>query len=376
MSLKPRFLLLVVLALAGCGTLGRAVVGPVGGRLPAAVPGDLQSAAAGPQVIPLAAGHGARRGSFEVYFTDPESPLADQLTGGLDGPLVDALDSARLSIDMAAYRLDSFPIRVALLHAQARGVRLRLVMEGDDLDGWDALALLEAGVPIVGDWPDGLMHDKFVIIDGTEVWTGSANFTSSGIYQDHNNFVRINSPELARLYTDEFEEMYLDRHFGPIAASGGTGTGFLIDDVPVHAYFAPEDQVAARLVSLISSAKEHIYFLAFSFTSDALGDALRGQARHGITVQGVMDADQVRSNQGSEYDAFRQAGLTVLADASPGQMHHKVMIIDGAVVVTGSYNFTASAERRNDENLLVIEDADLATLYLAEFRRLFTAAQP
>ena len=70
-----------------------------------------------------------------------------------------------------------------------------------------------------------------------------------------------------------------------------------------------------------------------------------------------METDQVRSDVGTEYAAFRKAGLDVHMDGNPGLMHHKVFIIDGQIVVMGSYNFTASAEKSNDENLIVINNA-------------------
>ena len=72
---------------------------------------------------------------------------------------------------------------------------------------------------------------------------------------------------------------------------------------------------------------------------------------------------------------MRQAGLSVYLDANRYSMHHKVIIVDGETVVTGPFNFSASAERTNDENLLVIHDAGLAGQYQEEFERLYTLAR-
>ncbi|MDD2922873.1 MAG: hypothetical protein PHQ36_11375, partial [Anaerolineales bacterium] len=83
--------------------------------------------------IPLGAGYGARGAWFELYFTNPQSPLASQKTGGPDAPLVAAIDSARLSVDVAAYSLSLNSVRDALLRAHERGVRVRMVMESDNL---------------------------------------------------------------------------------------------------------------------------------------------------------------------------------------------------------------------------------------------------
>ncbi|MBL8102280.1 MAG: DUF1669 domain-containing protein, partial [Anaerolineales bacterium] len=95
----------------------------------------------------------------------------------------------------------------------------------------------------------------------------------------------------------------------------------------------------------------------------------------GVTVAGVMDTEQVDSNVGTEFDPFRQAGLDVYRDTNRGQMHHKVMIIDESIVLFGSYNFTNSAEDRNDETLLVIYNEEIAAQFMKEFQRIYGQAQ-
>ncbi len=100
------------------------------------------------------------------------------------------------------------------------------------------------------------------------------------------------------------------------------------------------------------------------------------RAQAGVKVAGVMDESQIKSNAGTEYDQFQSEGLAVRPDGQPGLMHHKVFIIDGDMVVTGSYNFTASAEKSNDENLLVIYSPEIAGEYLQEFERVYGAAKP
>jgi len=88
----------------------------------------------------------------------------------------------------------------------------------------------------------------------------------------------------------------------------------------------------------------------------------------------VMDEEQINSNQGTEFDPFRQAGLDVLIDGLDGQMHHKVFIIDERIVVLGSYNFSQAAEERNDENLLIVYDEQIAEQFMQEFERVYELA--
>jgi phosphatidylserine/phosphatidylglycerophosphate/cardiolipin synthase-like enzyme len=325
--------------------------------------------------IPLAAGYGVDGGWFELYFTNPQSPLASQKTGGPDGPLVAAIDSARLTVDVAAYSLSLNSVRDALLRAHDRGVQVRMVMESDNLDRTDPQKLKDADIPILGDRREGLMHDKFIVIDNSEVWTGSMNFTDSGTYQDNNNLIRIRSVKVAEDYTKEFNEMFDDDKFGPDVVAETPNPRVTIDGTPIDVYFSPDDHVQDSLVDLIASAQDSIDFMAFSFTSDKLRDAILAQAEAGLEISGVMEADQVKSNAGTEYDPFKQAGVDVLLDGNEGQMHHKVIIIDKSIVVLGSYNFTNSAETKNDENLLVIYNKDIASQFMAEFKRVYAQAK-
>jgi phosphatidylserine/phosphatidylglycerophosphate/cardiolipin synthase-like enzyme len=324
--------------------------------------------------IELQSGYGVRGTWYELYFTDPASPLASQATGGLDGPLVEAIDAARLSIDVAAYSLGLNSVRNALLRAHDRGVTVRIVMETGNMDRSDPQIMMEAGIPIVGDNSDGLMHNKFIVIDKSEVWLGSMNFTDSGTYEDNNNLIRIHSPEMAENYIKEFEEMFLDHKFGENVLAETPHPMVMIDETRIDVFFSPDDGVLNALVPLLDSAEQSIHFLTFSFTSNELGDIVRAKAEAGLTVAGVMDEEQISSNQGTEFDPFQQAELDVLIDGIDGQMHHKVIIVDEKIVAFGSYNFSKSAEERNDENLLIIYDTDIAKQFMLEFGRVWEQA--
>lgn len=324
--------------------------------------------------ISLPAAYGVRGPWYELYFTNPSSPLASQHTGGADGPLVAAIDAARLSVDAAIYSLSLDSVTDALIRARDRGVLVRVVMESDNRDRSDPQKLVDAGIPVLGDRREGLMHNKFVVIDNAEVWTGSMNFTDSGTYEDDNNLIRIHSVKMAEDYTTEFNEMFVDDKFGTDTVAATPNPRVTLDGTPIDVYFSPDDNVAANLLDLIHNASESIYFMAYSFTSDPLAEAIRARAEDGVTVEGVMDSEQITSNIGTEFDPFRQAGLDVRRDGIPGLMHHKVIIIDEQIVITGSYNFTNSAETRNDENLLVIYDPFIASQFLAEFQRVFALA--
>jgi phosphatidylserine/phosphatidylglycerophosphate/cardiolipin synthase-like enzyme len=325
--------------------------------------------------IELESGYGVKGPWFELYFTNPASPLSPQATGGVDGPLVKAIDNARLSIDVAAYSISLNSVRFALINAHDRGVTVRMVMESTNMDRSDPQALIEAGIPIVGDEQQGLMHDKFMIIDRSEIWLGSMNFTDSGAYDDNNNLIRIFSTKIAENYMKEFEEMFTDKLFGPEILAETPNPRVTIDETRIENLFSPDDGVLNALAGVLNSAEASIHFLAYSFTSNDLGDIVREKEEAGLTVRGVMEEEQVNSNQGTEYDPFKQVGLDVRLDGIEGQMHHKVFIIDEKVVAFGSYNFSQSAEERNDENVLIVYNEAIAGEFIKEFERVWEQAQ-
>lgn len=318
----------------------------------------------------------SRESWLEMRFTEPNAPNAKNFEGGPDEALGAAIDKARLSVDMAIYSLNLWSIRDALIHAHQRGAVVRLVMESDNMDNRETQQIQEAGITVTGDQHEGLMHNKYVVIDHAEVWTGSLNFTTSGAYEDNNDLIRIRSTKVAEDYTTEFDEMFEKNMFGPDTLAATPNPDVTIDGTRVEIYFSPDDGVAAKLVNLIQDAKESIYFLAYTFTANDLGSAIRQRAADGLTVAGVMDDGQITSNAGTEYDPFMQAGLDVRRDGNAGLMHHKMIIIDHSIVITGSYNFSASAETSNDENVIIIHNAEAAGRYMAEFQSVYDQAKP
>lgn len=307
---------------------------------------------------------------YTVYFSVQGTERQSAYHSGPENSLVEAIDRSRLSVEMAVDNLNLWVIRDALIDAHRRGVVIRVVVDSDNLKNAEIQDLVEAGIPVSGDGRNGYMHDKFVIIDRAETWTGSMNFTLDGIYGSANNLIRVRSLQLAQVYLSEFEEMFVEGTFGQGSDRDLDNPFVLIDGSLLEAYFAPEDEVAERLKGLIQAAQESIHFLAYAFTDDELAAALVEASNRGLEVGGVMDAAQARSNIASDYEFFVENGLDVRLDDRPGKMHHKVLIIDKAIVVTGSYNFSNNARTRNDENTLIIHDKEVAEVYLGEFQRI------
>ena len=310
---------------------------------------------------------------LEVFFTDPGDPNAARHRGGPDSALAAAMDSARQSIDVAVYHLNLWSIRDALISAHRRGVQVRVVTESDNILGPEIDEIERAGIPVIGDRRETLMHDKFVILDRQEVWTGSMNLTVGSVYDDNNNLIRLWSAPVALEFGRQFDEMFVEDRFGPLSI-GDAATGRLpVGATSVEVLFAPEDRVAGRLSELIRGASSSIEFLAYAFTADGLADAMIERAEAGVQLRGVFETDMADA-LGSEYPRFRQAGVDVRKDGNWGLMHHKVLVIDGSTVVTGSYNFTRSAEEGNDETVIILTEPDVAREFQKEFERTYAAA--
>ncbi len=307
-------------------------------------------------------------GLIHVYFTSPSADSGCELLT----PLLNSMEGAEDSIQLAMYNLNLKPVAEALIAAQARGVTVEVVMDNDKMDNKVPRSMASAGVPMVTDSDESTMHNKFMVIDGEQVWTGSLNYTDTGCGEDYNNLIQINSTELARNYQVEFEEMFSAHQFSAESPENTPNPIVNIQGVQVHTYFSPDDGVQDALLKVISKADHSIVFMAYSFTSDKLAKALMDRAEHGVVVTGVMDAEQIQSNTGGEYERLREAGILVAKDDIPGQMHHKVIIIDEKIVVTGSYNFSGNAEKRNDENVLILYSPDLARQYLQEYAQIKT----
>lgn len=319
--------------------------------------------------------HVEQNSTWTVAFTDPGGPEASTYRGGPDAVLADAIDAAQYSLDVAIYHLDLWSIRDALIRAHRRGVRVRLIVESDYQAEAEIAELEYAGIEVIGDMREPLMHHKFVVLDDVQVWTGSMNFTVRGAYVNNNNLLAVRSSELAHRYTQEFEEMFLEDRFGALSLPDPSPNPVALDGGEWSVLFSPDNLVARELVAWINDAEATIEFLAFSFTSDDIAAAMLAQLDAGVRLRGVIERDQANAT-GGQYEHLLAGGADVRLDGNSGTMHHKVILLDGEIVICGSYNFTRSAEERNDENVLFIVDSALASEFLIEFERIYTNALP
>ncbi len=319
---------------------------------------------------------------YELYFTKPQYPDDPKNhRGGIDERLVALMDRAQKTLDVADYDFDLSNVAEAMVRAKARGARVRMVTDTDTLtNAKDAKVqaafkvLKDAGIPIVDDRRPAIMHDKFTVVDGEWVSTGSWNYTDGDTYHLNNWMAIFHSGELAANYTAEFEQMFAGK-FGPAKTRNTPHPTLSIEGTKAQNCFSPKGNCADLIVSTVKAeAKQSIYFMAFSFTHDGIGQAIVDKQMAGVDVSGVFETtgSQVPA---SEYGKMKAAGLDVYTDGNPWVMHHKVVIIDGRTTVAGSFNFSQNADKDNDENLLIIENEDVARQFKAEFDRVLETAK-
>jgi phosphatidylserine/phosphatidylglycerophosphate/cardiolipin synthase-like enzyme len=145
------------------------------------------------------------------------------------------------------------------------------------------------------------------------------------------------------------------------------------EQAPLQVCFTPGGDCTDLVVGQIAAARHQILVQAYSFTSVPILSALRAAHARGVDVEVIVDKTSAGvSKSGSHYSAaiyLNNAGIPVWVDIKVAIAHNKVMIVDGAVVITGSFNFTAAAQNRNAENLLVISDPTIAAQYRDNWRR-------
>jgi len=340
-----------------------------------------------------------RGGDVEVYFNEPGSRAQNMWEPDAVRYMIQMVESSEATIDIAVMGFSHKPLIDALIRADMRGVRIRMVGDTGHANNSGYVRFREEHIPIQMGNMAHIMHDKFMVVDGRFVFCGTANWSDSDLRQNSNNFVSIDHPGVAADFTAEFEQMFGGR-FGAMKTAIDNGRVYEIGDTTVELWFSPNEDAMGRMLELVDAAEDSIRFSIFAFTKDTLGSSLvrkqqefalkdeaEGVDRSGDftthrSVAGVIDKSQLHSN-GQYHEIYRLlgAGLPIRLDgnenstqpgdyqAGGGRLHSKTMIIDAdsdnPTVITGSFNWSASATQSNDEYLMVIRGGRIAKQYQA-----------
>lgn len=307
-------------------------------------------------------------GSIKIILSDSSSKFIPDRNCSNDicREILSNINKASKTIDMAIYGYSSTPaIEKALKSAQARGVKIRAVYDRDKKGGNiypDTDMFVKLITNSVSDYSSAevgnTMHNKFYIFDRNVVITGSANLSHTDMSGfNTNSIIVINSHEAAKIYTDEFNQM-----FGGKFHNSKTSTlNKRFDNCKV--YFSPQDKAITNAVlPIIKQAKKYIYIPAFVITEKRVTAELINAKNRGVDVKIILDALNA-VNIHSKTKELRAAGVPVKAENWAGKMHSKSIIVDDEYLIIGSINFSNSGENKNDENLVLLKNSAAAKFY-------------
>jgi phosphatidylserine/phosphatidylglycerophosphate/cardiolipin synthase-like enzyme len=322
--------------------------------------------------------------------------------------LTEFIGGARQSLDMALYdcRLSGDlgqTFATALRERAAAGVAIRIAYDADKPEpptteaGMDPAApgtgafIRAIGVPYTRVGGPKLMHHKYIVRDaGTpdaRVWTGSTNFTDDAWTLQENNILVIASPELAVAYAHNFADLWRLHHNDDTGEFDVPQVTLCYDGAPLgaHLFFSPGrgDEIDAAVAARVARAERRVRICSMLLNSGTLLGALRDLLDGGrVAIDGLYDRTQMADvlkqwetvphnvwKIGAVQDIVARARLVgkdsqrYHPDTPHDFMHNKVLIVDDTVI-TGSYNFSRSAQL-NAENLLILDSPALANRYSA-----------
>jgi phosphatidylserine/phosphatidylglycerophosphate/cardiolipin synthase-like enzyme len=407
---------------------------------------------------------------IQVYFNHSQTssyqePYRQQKRPGddLEKQIIETISQAKLSIDIAVQELRLPKIAQALVEKQKAGVKIRIILENTYNKPWsnlsslevgklkqrerekyqdyaqfidlnqdgklsdaeisqrDALALLNnAKIPKIDDTSDGtrgsgLMHHKFVIVDNRFLIVTSANFTMSDIHGDFknletsgnaNNLLKIDSPELATVFTEEFNLMWGDGNKGTkkfgLKKPNRAAKKIKLGNSQITINFSPISPTQPWINSSnglinqsLETATKSVDMALFVFSEQRLANTLENRHQEKVDIRALIDQNfayrpysealdmmGVALSNKCKYEVNNQpwknpittVGVPVLAKGD--LLHHKFGIVDQQIVITGSHNWSEAANYGNDETLLLIDNPVVAAHYQREFERIFKNSKP
>ncbi len=333
-------------------------------------------------------------GDIKIYFNNPvdvtkaqHGHVATYLNNSFADTLIAYINRTASSLDIAIYNLDNnLGIITAVNAATTRGVNVRVICDAGVSSSvfnlFTTTNKIQAPAPST---TYGIMHNKFAVMDVgspsmSTVLTGSTNWGQQEMQQDKNNMVIIQDQSLAKGYTAEFNEMFTGNLFGA-SKSNNTPHEYVIGGKRIEQYFSPSDGVNAQIMKHIATANYDFYsgLEVFTFKNIAYTIVDSAYTKNGAFCAGIV-SDSSQTNGGAVFtELYNYAGGKELANPTPNGIlfHHKYGIIDpndacsDPTVITGSHNWSSSADTKNDENILMIHDSTIANLYYQEFAQRF-----
>ncbi len=289
--------------------------------------------------------------------------------------LLGEINASKSSIDFALYGLDGQnEVVEALLQAKKRGVKIRGVVDSkpDNTYIYKDTAKLKENFDIISDSRPAYMHNKFFIFDNKIVFTGTMNIsnTGSGGY-NANTAVLINDFRTANAYKKEFEQLYSGAF--QLSKTDFSQKIKLNDKTNLYILFSPAANPYEKAISqILKNASKEIFVSIFFLTHKDIIQDLIAAKKRGVDVKIIYDAAGA-GNMKDKVKMLRNAQIFLKAENWGGKDHEKNMIIDSKILITGSANFSNSGMNKNDENILIFENPDIAMFYRTHFLNLYNS---
>ena len=405
-------------------------------------------------------------GSVKAYFNhNPKASYVDPYRNisrsgdNLEGVILENIEKAKKTIFIAVQELRLPLVAAALIKKKNEGVDVRIVLEHDynftvmtqrelgsedeyeatklnelkafvDMDGdgkisreelesRDAVYMLQRNnIPLIDDTYDdsngsGLMHHKFMVVDGKSTIVSSANFTLSCIHGDilsatsrgnANSMITINSQGVGEVFEEEFSQLWGNGkrgNFGHNKTYRGSqtvtvgGIKISIQFSPTSARYRWEESVNGLMASHLQKATKSVYAALFVFSDQKIANVLESRHNDGVDMGFLVEskfafrdyselfdmAGMKMLSQNCTYEAdnkvwkkpITQIGTAILARGDI--LHHKFAVIDNKSVIMGSQNWSDAANYINDETLIVIEDPGISDQYTQEYARLMNKSR-
>jgi phosphatidylserine/phosphatidylglycerophosphate/cardiolipin synthase-like enzyme len=409
---------------------------------------------------------------IQVYFNNSQSSKyteayrqKSRFGDDLEKQIVDTISQAKSTIDIAVQELRLPKVAQILAEKQKSGVKVRLILEHNYSRPWssftsaeianlekreqeryqdfrkfvdinkdnqitsaeisqrDSLAIVQdAQIPWIDDTADGskgsrLMHHKFVVVDHRFVIITSDNFnlsdtsgdfTNSSSLGNANNLLKVDSPELAKLITEEFNIMWGERVGGKLDSKFGLqkplrkSQTITLNNSKITVNFSPisptepwVDSANGLISKTLSASKKTVDLALFVFSDQQLANILEERHDQNVQVRALIEPQFAYRSYSEALDMMGFAlsenckyevdnhpwknpistvGVPILAKGD--LLHHKFAVIDNQTVITGSHNWSEAANNGNDEILVVIENPTVAAHYQREFDRLYSTIKP
>lgn len=371
--------------------------------------------------------------AIQVYFNHNQAQGKEYLepyrniqrTGdNLEAIIIEQINTAKSTLDIAVQEINLTNLAKAIVAKKQEGIKVRIVIENsynlplNQLKNNDGLAILkQANIPIIDDREDGskgsgLMHHKFIIIDGQKIVTGSSNFTLSDIHGDFenletrgnaNHILVINSVELANIFTEEFNYLWGDGVGGKKDSLFGLQKPYnqekilKVGDTTIVVKFSPtstakswRETTNGLISNTLKSANNSVDLALFVFSDQDIANTLKNESLQGIKIKALIDPNfayqyysegldllgvalsnkcKFEKNNNPWQQPIETVGIPNLPQGD--KLHHKFGIIDDYTIITGSHNWSNAANNLNDETLLIFYNPLIAKHFRREFDYLY-----